>query len=87
MIFSDASKFNQPFLPRGLINIQIFSPLWFDFLKIFNSSVHLECISACGMIQKVYNLQEEGASFTLASFLLSLFELLLSFPGQKAKIP
>ena len=39
------------------------------------------------MIQKVYNWQEEGASFTLASFLLSLLELLLSFPGLKAKIP
>lgn len=42
MIFSDASKFNQPFLPRGLINIQVFPPQWFDFFKkniqFFNAS-------------------------------------------------
>lgn len=85
VIFSDASKFNQPFLPRGLINIQVFSPQWFDFFLIFNSSVHLECISAYGMIQEIYNLQEEGASFTLPSSLLSHPELLLSSRPNRSK--
>lgn len=45
LIFSDTSKFNQPILPRGLINIQVFSPPWFSFLKIALSLGHLECIS------------------------------------------
>lgn len=48
LIFSDTSKFNQPILPRGLINIQVFSPPWFSFLKIALSLGHLECISEQG---------------------------------------
>lgn len=43
VIFSDASKFNQPFLPRGLINIQVFSPQWFDFF------LNIQFFSASGM--------------------------------------
>ena len=46
VIFSVASKSNQPFLPRGLINIQVFPPLHgLIFKRTFNSLVHLECIS------------------------------------------
>lgn len=68
VIFSDTSKFNQPILPRGLINIQVFSLQLFFFKS--HSLGHLEYISEqVGRAVHAYSLRG-GASFALLSHLV-----------------